>query len=94
LWKIPGATGFLAVSTDEFREINLCRTAFTATRTAQAGPNFATLNQAAVRIQHGLFNELSRRKCRQFTADGAASGTQAAFHTVVDLFLGKIHMSK
>ncbi|GAI89541.1 unnamed protein product, partial [marine sediment metagenome] len=26
----------------------------------------------------------------QLTADGAASGTQAAFHTVVDLFLGKM----
>jgi ribosomal protein S14 len=94
LRKISSATGFLPAGTDEFGKINLCRAAFTATRAAQAGPNFATLNEASVRIQHGLFDDLPRRKFRQLTADGAAPGTQATFHAVVDLFFSQIHVFK
>ena len=60
LGEISCLTGLLAMSTDEFREINIRRTASAAAGTAQAGPDFATANKPSVRIQHGTFNDLAR----------------------------------
>jgi hypothetical protein len=58
LGKISGLAGFLPMRTNKLRKIDFRRTARAATRTAQAIPDFATVDQTAFRIQHGPFDDL------------------------------------
>jgi hypothetical protein len=89
LGQISCLACILSIGADEIGEINFHRAAIAATCAAQAGPDIAAVDQIVLWIQHRPFDDLARRKAGYFTADRAASGTQAAFHTVVDLLLAE-----
>ena len=57
--KIFYPAGLLPLRTNEFRKVDIRRTARAATATAQAGPDFAALDQTTSRIQYGPFDDLS-----------------------------------
>ncbi len=91
LGEIPFLPGLFPIRTGEFGEINLHRTSHTATGATQACPELPTLEKVPVLVRNGPFNHLSRREVRKYAAHGTTSRADAAFHTVVNLFLSNSH---
>ena len=91
--EISGFACVLSMQANEFRKIDLHRTAFTAIRATQTRPQIVALYQLSFRIQYRPFDHLPRGKSGESAADGTAAGAQAALHAVLYLFLAQLLVS-
>jgi hypothetical protein len=84
---VAGLKGGLTVRAIEFGEIDFRRATDAAAGTAQTGPDFRPLKKIGFGFEQSVFDHLTGRKGRPFPGYRAASGTDTALHTVINLFL-------